>query len=57
MIDIAARATNGVKLPNRKATQEHIIARSKENLTNLDVKLMVSVYRSRVPCLLWLIDF
>ena len=35
MIDIAARATRGVKLPTRHATRAHIIQLFKKNLTNL----------------------
>jgi len=41
MIDVAARATHGVTIPNRKAMQNHIIELFKKNLTNLRSKLMV----------------
>ncbi|KAF8960961.1 hypothetical protein BDZ97DRAFT_1665051, partial [Flammula alnicola] len=41
MIDIAARATHGVTLPNRKATRKHIIQLFKKNLTGLRERLKV----------------
>ena len=42
MIDIAARATRGVKLPTRQATRAHIIQLFKKNLTNLRNHINVS---------------
>ncbi|RDB14951.1 putative AC transposase [Hypsizygus marmoreus] len=39
MIDVASRATNGVKIPNRKATRQHIIDLFKKNLTDLQRRL------------------
>ncbi|KAI0373339.1 hypothetical protein BV20DRAFT_937980, partial [Pilatotrama ljubarskyi] len=42
MIDIAARATEGVKLPNRKQTRSAIIKMFKDNLTKLRERLNVS---------------
>ncbi|KAF8957688.1 hypothetical protein BDZ97DRAFT_1669493 [Flammula alnicola] len=41
MIDIAARGTKGVKIPNRKATRKHIINLFKKNLDNLRIKITV----------------
>ncbi|KAJ3527051.1 hypothetical protein NMY22_g9922 [Coprinellus aureogranulatus] len=35
MIDIASRATNGVKIPTRQATRESIISRFKKNISEL----------------------
>ena len=43
MIDIAARATCGVKIPGRKATRAHIISLFKQNLMNLRDRFKVSV--------------
>ena len=42
MIDIAARATHGVKIPGHKATRAHIISLFKQNLSNLRDRLKVS---------------
>jgi hypothetical protein len=42
MIDVAARTTKGVKIPNRKATRKHIIELFKKNLDNLRIKITVS---------------
>lgn len=42
MIDVAARATNGVKLPSRTKTRRAIIDLFKHNLTNLRRRLLVS---------------
>lgn len=42
MIDVAARATNGVKLPSRSKTRRAIIDLFKRNLTNLRRRLLVS---------------
>ncbi|KAG2032844.1 hypothetical protein BDR03DRAFT_840681, partial [Suillus americanus] len=39
MIDVAARATNGVKIPGRKATRAEIMRMFKSHLTNLKEKL------------------
>ncbi|KAF9231051.1 hypothetical protein BU15DRAFT_49006 [Melanogaster broomeanus] len=41
MIDVAARATNGVKIPNRKATRQAIIDSFKQQMTNLRARLSV----------------
>jgi len=41
MIDLAARATNGVKISGRKATQAEIKRMFKEHLTRLKAKLNV----------------
>lgn len=43
MIDIAACATKGVQIPNRKATRKHIIELFKKNLHNLHIKITVRV--------------
>jgi hypothetical protein len=43
MIDIAACATNGVKLPDRRQTRRAIIDLFKQNLTNLQKRLLVCV--------------
>lgn len=42
MIDVAARATNSVKLPSRTKTRRAIIDLFKHNLTNLRRRLLVS---------------
>jgi hypothetical protein len=44
MIDIAARATNGVKIPGRKATRAEIKQMFKDHLTNLKAKLNVRTF-------------
>jgi hypothetical protein len=41
MIDVASRATKGVKIPGRKATRAEIIRTFKDHLTKLKVKLNV----------------
>ncbi|KAG1854122.1 hypothetical protein C8R48DRAFT_610355 [Suillus tomentosus] len=41
MIDVAARATNGVKIPGRKATRAEIMRMFKNHLTKLKVTLNV----------------
>ncbi|KAG2745644.1 hypothetical protein P692DRAFT_201719774, partial [Suillus brevipes Sb2] len=43
MVDIAARATNGVILPDRRQTRRAIIDLFKQNLTNLCKRLLVCV--------------
>ena len=43
MIDIAARATNGVTIPNRKATREEIMNMFRNQLTRLKEWLNVSL--------------
>ena len=43
MIDIASHATNGVKIPGRKATRAEIIRIFKNHLTRLKKKLNVSI--------------
>ncbi|KAG1765407.1 hypothetical protein EDD22DRAFT_775068, partial [Suillus occidentalis] len=42
MIDVAARATNGIKIPGRKATRAEIMRTFKTHLTGLRSKLNVS---------------
>ena len=42
MIDIAARATNGVRLLGRKSTRAEIIRMFKDHLTKLKARLNVS---------------
>ena len=46
MIGIAARATNGVKIPNCKATWQAIIELFKQNLTNLRNRVKVCARHS-----------
>ncbi|KAG1804864.1 uncharacterized protein HD556DRAFT_1189375, partial [Suillus plorans] len=41
MIDVAARATNGVKIPGRKATRAQIVRMFKAHLTGLRNRLNV----------------
>ena len=41
MIDIAARATKGITIPNRKASRKHIIELFKKTLKSLRLKLTV----------------
>ena len=43
MIDIAACATNGVTIPNRKATREEIMNMFRNQLTRLKERLNVSL--------------
>ncbi|KAJ7808037.1 hypothetical protein B0H14DRAFT_2380921, partial [Mycena olivaceomarginata] len=43
MIDIAGRATNGVKIPGRKATRQEIIDLFKKQMENLRVRINVSI--------------
>ena len=43
MIDVASRATNGVKIPDRRATRSEIIDLFQSNLTDLRSQLNVSV--------------
>ncbi|KAG1868057.1 hypothetical protein C8R48DRAFT_544498, partial [Suillus tomentosus] len=42
MIDVAARATNGIKIPGRKATRAQIVRTFKAHLTGLRNRLNVS---------------
>jgi hypothetical protein len=42
MIDVASRATNGVKIPGRKATRAEIMQMFKNHLTRLKKTLSVS---------------
>lgn len=44
VVDIAARATNDVILPNRRQTWHAIIDLFKQNLTNLCKRLLVCVF-------------
>ena len=46
IIDIAACATKGINIPNRKANCKHIIKLFKKNLDKLCLKLMVSLTTS-----------
>lgn len=46
MIDIAARATDGVRVPNRKQTRRAIIETFKRNLTKLRERLNVQYVSS-----------
>jgi hypothetical protein len=46
MIDIAARATRGVKLPTRQATRAYIIQLFKKNLTNLRNRINVRTMKT-----------
>ena len=43
MIDVASRATHGVKIPGRKGTRKEIIRTFKNHLTQLKKKLNVSL--------------
>jgi hypothetical protein len=45
MIDVASRATNGVKIPGRKATRGEIKHMFKDHLTKLKARLNVSTHR------------
>jgi hypothetical protein len=49
MIDVAARATKGVEIPNRKASRKHIIELFKKNLDNLRLKITVRFSLVLVP--------
>jgi hypothetical protein len=42
MVDVASRATQGVKIPGRKATRAEIMRMFKTHLTRLKKKLNVS---------------
>jgi hypothetical protein len=44
MIGIAARATNGIIIPNQKATQQEIMNMFKNQLIHLKERLNVSFY-------------
>jgi hypothetical protein len=44
MIDVAARATNGVKIPGRKATRAEIKRTFKDHLTRLKAKFNVRTH-------------
>ena len=41
MVDIASRATHGVKIPSHKQTRQAIIDSFKQNLMNLQKRLLV----------------
>ena len=43
MIDIASRATNGVKIPGQKATRAQIMRMFKDHLTRLKAQLNVCI--------------
>lgn len=43
MIDIAARATKDINIPNRKATRKHIIEVFKKNLDQLRIRFSVRI--------------
>jgi hypothetical protein len=49
MIDIAARSTHGVVIPNHKGTRAHIIKLFKQNHSNLRDRLTVSAYLYGLP--------
>ncbi len=55
MIDVASRATDGVLIPGRKATQKHIIDLFESNLKNLRERLSVSAVSDLiiVTILIW----
>jgi hypothetical protein len=42
MIDVASHATNGVKIPEKRATRESILERFKKNVAELTDRLNVS---------------
>ena len=44
MIDVAARATNGVKIDNLRNTREGILREFKRNVTSLSKRLNVSAF-------------
>jgi hypothetical protein len=52
MIATASRATNGVKIPNRKATRQEIIDLFKRQLLNLKERMNVSTNSSYMRGLL-----
>lgn len=41
MIDMASRAPNGVKVPEKRVTRESILARFQKNITDLRRRLTV----------------
>lgn len=43
MVDIAAHAMKGIKIPGRKATRKHIIELFKQNLDSLQIKISVNI--------------
>ena len=44
LIDVASRATNGVKIPNRRRTRDEIIRLFKDHLTKLKAELNVNLF-------------
>lgn len=50
MLDVAARATKGIKLPTRKATRNAIVRAFHENIKALREELSVSFFPS--PCIM-----
>lgn len=48
MISVAARATHGVTIPNRKATRKYIIDLFKKNLADLRSRLAVTLFHPYV---------
>ena len=54
MIDLAARATNGVNIPGRKATRGEIKRTFKDHLRNLKARLNVGTTLTQISylCLL-----
>lgn len=43
MIDVASRATNGVKIPSRKAARKEIMDRFHEQMAGLKARFTVSL--------------
>jgi hypothetical protein len=46
MINIAARATNGITIPNRKATRREILDMFKNQMTHLKERLNVFIHHT-----------
>jgi hypothetical protein len=51
MIDIAARATNGVKIPGRNSTRDEIIKLFHDQMNKLRIRLHVSLFISNGLCI------
>ncbi|KAF6749684.1 hypothetical protein DFP72DRAFT_818442, partial [Ephemerocybe angulata] len=49
MVNVASRATKGVKIPEKRQTRAHIIARFKKNMTDLHRRLNVRPFRFAFP--------
>ncbi|KAJ7181304.1 hypothetical protein C8R43DRAFT_269096 [Mycena crocata] len=52
MINIAARATNGVKIPGKKATRDEILNLFQKQMDNLRMRIHVSLYFIRLSAML-----